>query len=242
MTGHDTIGHYSKRLAIVVPYRNRPEHLKQFIPHIFTYFERDKLDRQISFSVHIVEQKGDGPFNRGKVKNVGFSLVRHGSDYVCFHDVDYLPVWADYSWNERPTRLIWHGLVSREKWDTFFGGVTLFDNSVFERVNGYPNCYWGWGPEDRELGMRCCVRSGGFEKRDGTFLALQHKHEGFVAPGVWSDQAKRTHEVFDRRKNDIGRYIDDDGLSSLKYELIVKKDLPVEGPSSKSVTHYLVEI
>ena len=37
---------YSKRLAIIVPYRDRADHLARFVPHLVAYFERDKLDRQ----------------------------------------------------------------------------------------------------------------------------------------------------------------------------------------------------
>ena len=49
---------YSKRLAIVVPYRDRAQHLAQFVPHIATYFERDKLDRRIAVTLNIIEQAG----------------------------------------------------------------------------------------------------------------------------------------------------------------------------------------
>jgi hypothetical protein len=103
---HIDLQKYQKKLAIVVPYRNRADHLNQFIPHMLTYFSRDKLDRQISFSIYIIEQVSPTKVNRGKLKNVGFDLVRRQSDYVCFHDVDYLPIWADYSWPENPARLI----------------------------------------------------------------------------------------------------------------------------------------
>ena len=43
----ETDPRYAKRLAIVVPYRDRAEHLSRFVPHMVTYFQRDKLDRQI---------------------------------------------------------------------------------------------------------------------------------------------------------------------------------------------------
>jgi hypothetical protein len=33
---------HSKRLAIVVPDRDRAEHLAKFVPHVAAYFERDK--------------------------------------------------------------------------------------------------------------------------------------------------------------------------------------------------------
>jgi hypothetical protein len=38
---------YGKRLAIVVPYRDRADHLKSFVPYVTAYFQRDKLDRHI---------------------------------------------------------------------------------------------------------------------------------------------------------------------------------------------------
>ena len=142
---------YSKRLAIVVPYRDRADHLARFVPHIAAYFERDKLDRQIAVTINIIEQWGNAPFSRGRLANCGFLLTQDTSDYVCIHDVDYLPMWADYSWTANPARLIWHGLSMRENWETFFGAVSLLDKSVFTAVNGFPNCYWGWGPEDLEM-------------------------------------------------------------------------------------------
>ena len=100
---------YNKRLAIVVPYRDRAEHLRQFVPHLATYFHSDKLDRHIPISPHIVEQSGNAPFNRGRVLNCGYALAHDSADYICFHDVDYLPLWADYSWSARPARLERHG-------------------------------------------------------------------------------------------------------------------------------------
>ena len=85
---------YDKTLAIIVPYRDRFEHLSQFLPHMSAYFQRDKLDRYIKYSIHIVEQLGNERFNSGKLKNCGFSLTKDKADYFCFHDVDYLPIWA----------------------------------------------------------------------------------------------------------------------------------------------------
>jgi len=105
---------YGKKLAVIVPYRDRAEHLARFLTHVLAYFERDKLDRRIPVSLHIVEQSGDAPFNSGKIKNCGYMLTRDRADYVCFHDIDYLPIWADYSWSPRPARLVWHGLRLRE--------------------------------------------------------------------------------------------------------------------------------
>jgi hypothetical protein len=45
--------------------------------------------------------------------NGGFLALENYRDYVCFHDVDYLPMWADYSYTAHPTRLIWWGMNLR---------------------------------------------------------------------------------------------------------------------------------
>jgi hypothetical protein len=234
---------YSKRLAIVVPYRDRAQHLSQFVPHIVTYFQRDKLDRHIAVTVNIIEQAGTAPFSRGRLANCGYLLTREASDYTCIHDVDYLPMWADYSWSPAPARLIWHGLTLREDWNNFFGAVSLLDNAVFEKVNGFPNCYWGWGPEDLEFGFRCRIQGFDFEKRDGTYIPLKHKHAGFSAPQVWTEEGRRTNELFRKRQPNLRALIDRDGINTLKFKLLDKKPLALPGGQPlPNVWHYTVDL
>jgi hypothetical protein len=144
----DLSSNYGKSLAIVVPYRDRAGHLQQFIPHLKAYFERDKLDRHLRYTVHIVEQADDRKFNKGKLCNCGFALAENDADYFCFHDVDYLPVWTDYSYCLEPTHLIRHGLHPVCRYPGFFGAVNLFNKEDFGKINGFSNEYWGWGEED----------------------------------------------------------------------------------------------
>jgi hypothetical protein len=238
----DMAARYGKRLAIIVPYRDRPQHLKEFLPHMANYFQRDKLDRYIAVSIHIVEQGGTAAFNRGKILNCGYQLAREGADYVCFHDVDYLPLWADYSWSAKPARLIWYGLRMREDPEHFFGAVTLFDKTAFEAANGYPNVYWGWGPEDAELGRRCHFAGFGFDRRDGTYLALPHPDAGFIAPGIWTEEARQTHVVFEQRRDHLKPLMRKDGLSSLKFKLVEKRPISIAGHMLPNSFHYVVDL
>lgn len=234
---------YNKRLAIVVPYRNRAEHLARFVPHMVTYFQRDKLDRHITYTINIIEQLGDAPFNRGRLGNCGFQLTRESSDYTCIHDVDYLPMWADYSWSASPARLIWHGLTLKEDWNTFFGAVSLLDNAVFAKANGFPNCYWGWGPEDREFSHRCRLRGFDLERRDGTYIPLPHKHAGFSAPHVWTDEARRTNALYKTRQPNMAMLIEKDGVNTLQFKLVDKKPLALaDGRPIENVWHYKVDL
>jgi hypothetical protein len=234
--------HYGKHLAIIVPYRDRADHLKSFVPHVIAYFQRDKLDRHISISIHVIEQNGSAPFNRGKLLNCGYMLARDVADYVSFHDIDYLPIWADYAWSVTPARLIWHGLHLGEDWENFFGGVVLFDKPAFERVNGYPNSYWGWGFEDAELSLRLKLTGLAFEKRDGTYQPLSHKHAGFSAPGVLTAEGLRTHALYETRRSRARQWMAQDGLRSLTFMALRKAPIAFDGVPSPNAFHYLVDI
>jgi hypothetical protein len=175
-----------KRLGIVIPYRDRAEHLADFVPHVHAYFSRDKADKDIPVRMLVVEQPTGLPFNRALLLNIGFHILQREIDYICFHDVDYLPLWADYSYPGGPTMLIWHGLERelfsrfRQKPDEYFAAVTLVRTEHFAAVNGFSNDYWGWGHEDRDLKLR--FESVGLkpEYRKGTFASLGHKSERYA--------------------------------------------------------------
>ena len=109
----------------------------------------------------MVEQNNNKSFNRGKLLNIGFDISKNESDYFCFHDVDLIPDEVDYSYTEYPIHLATN--LSKDEytecWEYYFGGVTLFNNDDFIKINGYSNEYWGWGFEDDDL-LRRCVNFG----------------------------------------------------------------------------------
>ena len=137
--------HWQRRLAIVVPYRDRAEHLQTFVSHMQNFFRHDKLDRQIPWTIHVIEQADANPFNRGALLNAGFQLAAGAADYVCLHDVDMLPIWADYAWPEHPARLCLYGITTPQQKHLCLGGVTALSVADFQRLNGFSNGYWGWG-------------------------------------------------------------------------------------------------
>ena len=147
------------KLAIIVPYRDREEHLAQFVPHM----EKFLSDKKIDFKIFVVEQGNDRPFNRGWLINVGYTIAKEqGFDYFCFHDVDMLPEddTCDYSWVDKPTHLATRlsKFNYRLVYPEYFSGVTLFNKEHFEWINGFSNKYWGWGFEDDDLLYRCRKR------------------------------------------------------------------------------------
>ena len=144
------------KIGIVVPYRNRREHLNNFIPSISNHLRKQK----IPYEIIVVEQADDKPFNRGKLLNIGVERAKKlKCTYVALHDVDMLPMNADYSYVNRPTHLATNFVSDvgekRIIFDSYFGGVTLFPIMDYYKVNGYSNNYWGWGYEDDDLMYRC---------------------------------------------------------------------------------------
>ena len=145
------------KIGIVVPYRNRREHLNHFIPTITSHLKNQKID----YEVIIVEQADDKPFNRGKLLNIGVERAKKlKCNYVALHDVDMLPHEdVDYSIVDRPTHLATKFTSDHKEkrviFDGYFGGVTLFPIMDYYKVNGYSNEYWGWGYEDDDLLFRC---------------------------------------------------------------------------------------
>lgn len=183
-----------KTIGIVVPYRNREEHLRRFIPHMISYFRRELINHNVRPLILVSEQADNRKFNRGFVKNVGFLALEPYCDYVCFHDVDYLPMWADYRETEMPTRIVWWGMHVRPirltpgsrrvvAPRTGLGTVAIFKKTQFRLVNGYSNLYEGWGFEDTDLLYRCTFHGLNPQQKDGTFIPLDHDQEGFDDTG-----------------------------------------------------------
>jgi N-terminal region of glycosyl transferase group 7 len=62
-------------LGIIVPYRDRKQHLDVFLPYMRNFFRTDNLNSKISCRILIVEQIPGLPFNRGAIKNIGFAYL-----------------------------------------------------------------------------------------------------------------------------------------------------------------------
>ena len=147
----------STTLGIIVPYRDRAEHLAEFIPHLQAFFGRDALCSTVAVRIMVSEQAGNLPFNRGFVNNAGFQALAPDVDYVCFHDVDLLPEEADYRLSARPAMVISGGLNSSftpEFIRQLFSAVVLMSKEHFSSANGFSIDYWGWGFEDVDLRER----------------------------------------------------------------------------------------
>jgi len=164
------------KLGVCVPYRNREEHMKVFVPHVSKFLE----DRGIEHTIYLAHQCDDKLFNRGLMKNIAAKhAFDDGCDYIVWHDIDMVPEdeSCDYSFpNDNPQHIAVRISQSdyQLKYEEYFGGAVIFSKEQVEKTNGYSNDYWDWGMEDDDLFWRC-VMEGYAEKTN-----LDYNEEKFV--------------------------------------------------------------
>ncbi|XP_059045543.1 beta-1,4-galactosyltransferase 7 [Achroia grisella] len=144
---------HKKRLAVLVPFRDRFEELLEFVPHMYNFLNKQK----IPFHIFIIQQKDSNRFNRASLINVGFLFTKNDFDYIAMHDVDLLPMNDNlkYDYPENgPCHISSPKTHPKYHYDTFIGGILLIKNEHYELVKGMSNNYWGWGLEDDEFYVR----------------------------------------------------------------------------------------
>lgn len=201
-------------LCIVVSFRNRDKHLEVFIPYITAYLEN--VNNIHNYEIVIVEQADSKPFNRAKLFNVGFKESQ-GFDYYCFHDVDLIPLTADYSYSDKPTHLATNCEQFNYKlpYPEYWGGVLLAPTEVIEKVNGWSNDYWGWGAEDDDFYYRLVKGKCDPVRRLGSrYRSLAHASN--ADPAI---RDRNWRQFLDAKNSDFDKHISS-GLSNLEYKVI----------------------
>jgi glycosyltransferase involved in cell wall biosynthesis len=189
-----------KRLSVLIPYRNREENLSVFIPYFRNFMKNNFSD--IEYEIVVVEQGNDKLFNKGILFNIGYLLTSGNTDYYVLHDVDQLPITADYSYNDEPCHLCVNALEQgtdgvlknpyvAEKYQHKGGAITV-SREHYEMANGHSNMYWGWGLIDDDFSFRLFdighhlqrygtrMNHGGLENNDkGYYVTLCAKTDRF---------------------------------------------------------------
>ncbi|XP_007116252.2 beta-1,4-galactosyltransferase 1 isoform X1 [Physeter macrocephalus] len=148
------------KVAIIIPFRNRQEHLKYWLYYLHPILQRQQLD----YGIYVINQAGESMFNRAKLLNVGFKEALKDYDYNCFvfSDVDLIPMndHNTYRCFSQPR----HISVAMDKFGfslpyvQYFGGVSALSKQQFLTINGFPNNYWGWGGEDDDIFNRLAFK------------------------------------------------------------------------------------
>lgn len=190
------------RLAVIIAYRDRSSHLKKLLPSL----KKALSGCCTSYSICIAEQADRASFNKGALYNAAVKAIGEKTDYLCFHDVDFLPVSADYCYASQPLRpfssTIGHKTYLEEfnlkkleeftadqksslrkkeakslVYPHFFGGVILVPTQTFLDVKGFSGSFRHWGFEDLDFLLRCFSRGHTpYADPNGIFLLQDHPH------------------------------------------------------------------
>ncbi len=147
----------------------------------------------------VVEQEAGGLFNRGKLINVGMHHAGRRADYYCLHDVDAVPVVANYHCPSQPLRLV--NRILGADGETQSHATTIFPARSSMRkeqafaANGYSNEYWGWGKEDDDFFFRLLLAGClCFYDTQGTFHDLPNPKQSAGRAQESGDTAAREGE------------------------------------------------
>jgi beta-1,4-galactosyltransferase 4 len=181
------------KYSIIVPYRNREEHLEILLPRLQEKF----LDK--NYEIIISEQGNNDNFQIAIVNNIGFRECV--GDIIILHQVDYYPGDdIDYTFNGNVTLmgnkaifLDKNNISLRPEYDipggyrnfsqtidpNFYGGVVMMSREHFEKINGLNPLYKGWGNEDEDLRERLkWANIPVFRQSKGTYFCLYHDDNG----------------------------------------------------------------
>ena len=208
------------QVAIIIPFRYRHQHLIQWLYYLHPILQRQQLD----YGVYVINQEGEGTFNKARLMNAGFIKAMNEYNYTCvvFSDVDLIPLDDRnlYHCFSKPRHLA----VAVDKFDftlpypEIFGGVISLSKEDFLTINGFSNSYWGWGGEDDDIYQRVAIKIKEISRPDmqtGRYKMIKHERDVH-------------NELNNQRGNILQRTsltMEKDGINSLTYNVTkVEKD------------------
>jgi len=209
------------KLAVIVAYRDRAEHLKIFLHHMHPIFQRQQID----YRIFVIEQTPKEKFNRGLLMNIGFVEANKIDNFDCFvfHDVDLVPE-DDRNIYECPSNGPKHMSVAVNKWKyrlqylKYIGGVTTLSRKLYQDINGFANVFYGWGGEDDDFNHRI----------QGANLTVNrvpaHLARYFM---LRHEKTEANNNLKDVMKKSVKNELDDDGLSNLNYQVVKREEFPL---------------
>lgn len=209
-------------MAIIVPFRNRHEHLKHWLYYLHPILKRQQLD----YGIYVINQDGEGIFNRAKLLNVGYVEALKEYDYNCFvfSDVDLVPMDDRNLYRCFPNPR--HLAAAMDKFNFqlpysgFFGGVSSMSKKQYLAINGFPNTYWGWGGEDDDIFNRIIFKGMSVSRPNrllGKYKMIKHVR----------DLHNEANPKNPPKLRQTRHTMNDDGIKSLNYTVkeIVKDRL-----------------
>jgi len=200
--------------SIIIPYRNREDHLSVLIPTLQEKFKNEP------YEIIIAEQADNEKFRLSSLYNVAYKYTT--GDLIIFHDVDYIPsenviyqlknnnptypvrqvVFLNSDLTFKDTNQIPAGYRHfKDDVGNHWGGVFMLHKNHFELINGFNPLYIGWGKEEEETHLRLLEKGLICERNnEGLFYALDHKDN---CPPITDYNFIENHHLLNNYKNNL---------------------------------------
>tara|TARA_B110000977_G_scaffold199149_1_gene285719 strand:- start:500 stop:2608 length:2109 start_codon:yes stop_codon:yes gene_type:complete len=195
-----------------------------------------------------VKDSNMAKFNLGRLKNIGYKLTKHKKkQYFILSDIDLIPSedlidsYLSIPNNDQFIHLAAEGTRyshSNSKNKNFLGGCLSFSKESFEKSNGYPNNFWGWGGEDDALLYRSKQNNIDIIDPESAILDLEELTIQEKKKDIKQNEA--TEDQKWEKVDDDKKIWKDNGLSSLddSYDIIDTRKYK----GYNNVNHYLVKL
>ena len=216
------------KTILIIPYRDREKHLEYFLFNSYPKL-KSKID---NLEILVVEQCNGKKFNRGLTINIGIDYCNNDNNFYITQDVDVNPILDEtidmYNYQLNDNEI--YAIYSDEK---TLGGIVKFRGKDFKYINGFPNDFWGWGCEDKELlnraefkkfNIKRTIGFHDFKSREKYFSIFQdnHKRES-------NNKYNQSYIIWQQLNNtQKDLLIKNNGLSTMNYK-ILKDELIQEG-------------
>jgi hypothetical protein len=206
------------------------EHMPKLIPDVHIY---------------VIEQSEKYLFNIGALKNIGFSKLKKKYDVILFSDIDMIPSSHLVQYCIQKTDgcicLAENGTRYLNTKGLFVGGLININPKLFEKINGFPNNFYGWGAEDSALIIRLNINKGKFYiPKKGFVIDIEYAENNKP-----KDLELKTTEIKEmgHRNNHIWETLFQEpknwkinGLNNLEYNLLKEETI------RENIYNYIVEL
>lgn len=212
---------------ILIPYRNRKKHLDYFFSNSWNLIKEHLKNTKLV----ILEQEEGKLFNRGKILNVGFKEYLDKTKYFITHDVDVNP--------KNNTML----LYNKDDIDSItgifnspcitLGGICKISSKNVDKMNGFPNNYYGWGCEDKALYNRAVYNNIKInynhysnDKNIETYFIRFNDIDDRIRDNTFGIKTNFEYNYFKKLNREKQyEHIMSSGLNNLEYKILEKKEI-----------------
>ena len=224
-----TIGKANKKMLVVVPYRDREEHLREYLIKVPSFLSDKSCD------ILLCELESGCEWNAGLTVNSVINFMQKDNyEFIYISHVDVYPC-EGWEWPEEGTFISDMGDV----------GSCLLRMEDFLKVGGYGNNFWGWGGEDDNLYNKLATAGIQRVKSSITFDTKYQNHERPFNGVNYTNNLRELYkpidnkEIFNTNKLSITHSLEQIGDNIYKQ---VVKYTSVRPKHKKAVIGYIKDV